>query len=271
MNTTKKFNPAFNIKVFIPLVIILIAFAFATAFFNITAGLTVMTISFGLYSVFSILAYLQTRNIAYFAAFLFQSFMAIYFLTVPLGMMPIGTKAQSGFFYFCGLIVGVWLVYLMATRKGKWKGKYIFELAARQVDESVDRFSERPRPTGKIEYTKSELFGFAEFVKRNLIAIPYIENNKIVFVPVTMGDEYLFLLGLAGDYNYHSWISFDFEGNVSASISKKDYLAFTEELAFDQLCDSLGKLFIEFMEYYKKNESERIIHRIKSIKFNAFS
>ena len=271
MNTTKKFNPAFNIKVFIPLGIILVTFAFATAFFNISAGLAVMVLSFGLYSVFSILAYLRTRNIAYFAAFLFQSFMAIYFLTVPLGMMPIGTKAQAGFFYFCGLIVGVWLVYLMVTRKGKWKGKYIFELAARQVDESVNRFTERPRPTGKIEYTKSELFGFAEFVRRNLIAIPYVENNKIVFVPVTMGDEYLFLLGLAGNYNYHSWISFDFEGNVSASISKKDYMAFTEELAFDQLCDSLGNLFIEFMEYYKKNETERILHRIYSIKSGFFS
>ena len=271
MYTSKKFNPAFNIKVFIPLVIILVAFAFATAFFNISAGLAVMVLSFGLYSVFSILAYLRTRNIAYFGAFLFQLLMAIYFLTVPLGMMPIGTKAQAGFFYVCGLLVGIWLVYLMATKKGIWKGKYIFELAARQVDESVDRFTERPRPTGKIEYTKSELFGFAEFVKRNLIAIPYIDNNKIVFVPVIMGEEYSFILGLAGNYNYHSWISFDFEGNVSASISKKDYLAFTEELAFDQLCDSLGNLFIEFMEYYKKNETERILHRIKSIKFNAFS
>lgn len=267
---SKKFNPTYNIKVFIPLVIILIAFAFATSFYNISSGLTVMTISFGLYAVFSIMAYLQTRSIAYFAAFLFQSLMAIYFLTVPLGLMPIGTKAQAGFFYVCGLIVGVWLVYLMATQKGKWKGKNIFELAGRQVDESVDRFTERPRPTGKIEYSKSELFGFAEFVKRNLIAIPYIEDNKIVFVPVIMGEEYLFMLGLAGNYNYHSWISFDFEGNVSASISKKDYLAFTEELAFDQLCDSLGKLFIEFIEYYKKNESERILHRIKSVKNNVF-
>ncbi len=268
---SKKFNPAFNIKGFIPLVIILVAFAFATAFFNITAGLTVMTISFGLYSVFSISAYLQTRSIAYLAAFIFQSLMAIYFLTVPLGMLPIGTKAQAGFFYFCGLIVGVWLVYLMATRKGKWKGKYIFELAAMQVDESVNRFTERPRPTGKMEYTKSELFGFAEFIRRNLIAIPYIENNKIIFVPVIMGDEYLFLLGLAGNYNYHSWISFDFDGKVSSSISKKDYLAFTEELAFDQLCDSLGKLFIEFMEYYKKNESDRILNRIKSLKSGFLS
>lgn len=271
MFNSKKFNPAFNIRVFIPLVVILVAFAFATAYFKISAGLFVMVVAFGGYALFSILAYLRTRNIAYFAAFLFQSFMAIYFLTVPHGMLPIGTKTQAGFFYFCGLIVGVWLVYLMATGKGKWKGKNVFELAALQVNEIVNGYTDRPRPTGKIEYSKSELFGFAEFIKRNLIAIPYIENNSIVFIPVKMGDEYSFLLGFAGDHRYHSWISFDFEGNVSASISKNDYLAFTEELAFDQLCDSIGKLFIEFMEYYKKNEEVRIIHRINSINTGIFN
>ncbi len=271
MSRSRKFKPAFNIGVFIPLVIILVAFAFATAYFRISAGLFVLFVAFGGYALFSIWAYLKTRNIAYFAAFLFQSFMATYFLTVPHGMLPIGTKAQAWFFYFCGLIVGVWLVYLMATNKGKWKGRNVFELAARQVNETVNGFTDRPRPAGKLEYTKSELFGFAEFVKRNLIAIPYIENNSVVFVPVKMGDEYIFLLGLVGDHRYHSWISFDFEGNVSASISKKDYLAFTEELAFDQLCDSLGKLFIEFMEYHKKNEGERVLHRLNSINRGFFS
>ncbi|MCD4735977.1 MAG: hypothetical protein K8R53_08035 [Bacteroidales bacterium] len=270
MSSSRKFNPAFNIKVFIPLAIILVVFAFATAYFKIGAGLFVMFIAFAGYAVFSIWAYANTRNIAYFAAFLFQSFMATYFLTVPHGMLPIGTKAQAWFFYMCGLIVGVWLVYLMATGKGKWKGKNVFELAALQVNETVNGYTERPRPAGKLNYTKSELFGFAEFIRKNLIAIPYIENDSVVFVPVKMGEEYSFLLGMAGDHRYHSWISFNFEGNVSASISKKDYLGFTEELAFDQLCNSLGKLFIEFMEYYKKNETERILHRLNSLKYGIF-
>jgi len=271
MYSSRKFKPAFNIGVFIPLVVILVAFAFATAYFKISAGLFVMVVAFSGYALFSIWAFLQTKNIAYFAAFLFQSLMATYFLTVPHGMLPLGSKDKAFFFYFCGLLVGVWLVYLMATNKGKWKGRNVFELAARQVNETVNGFTDRPRPAGKVEYTKSELFGFAEIIKRNLIAIPYVENNSVVFVPVKMGEEASFLLGLAGDFHFHSWISFDFEGNVSASISKKDYLAFTEELAFDQLCDSLGKLFIEFMEYYKKNETERILHRLNSLKHGFFS
>ena len=270
MSSSRKFNPPFNIKVFLPLVIILVTFAFATAYFKIGAGLFVLFIAFAGYALFSIWAYLNTRNIAYFAAFLFQSFMSTYLLTVPQGMLPIGTKSQAWFFYFCGLIVGVWLVYMMITGKGKWKGKNVFELAARDVSETVNGYTERPRPAGKLNYTKSELFGFAEFVRRNLIAIPYIEKDCVVFVPVKMGEEASFLLGMAGDHRYHSWISFDFEGNVSASISKKDYLGFTEELSFDQLCDSLGKLFMEFLEYYKKNETERILHRLGSTRFGIF-
>lgn len=271
MFSSRKFKPAFNIAVFLPLVIILVAFAFSTAFFGISAGLVVMVFAFCGYALFSLLAYVRTRNIGYIAAFLFQSFMALYFLTVPEGLLPIGGKDKAFFFYFCGLLVGVWLVYLMATQKGKWKGRNIFELAARNVNDTVNGFTDRPRPAGKLEYTKSELFGFADFVRKNLIAVAYVENDRVVFVPVKMGDEYAFLLGFAGDYQYHSWISFDFQGNVSASIAKKDYLAFTEELSFDQLCDSMGKLFIEFMEYYKKNEMERILHRIKSLQSGIFS
>ncbi len=270
MTRTRKFNPVFNIKGFIPLVVILIAFAFATAYFKIGAGLFVMFIAFAGYALFSIWAYIQTRSIVYFASFLFQSFMATYFLTVPKGMLPIGTQAQAWFFYMCGLIVGVWLIYLMATGKGKWKGQKVFELAARDVSETVNGYTERPRPAGKLNYSKSELFGLAEFARRNLIAIPYIEKDCVVFVPVKMGEEYSFLLGMAGDHRYHSWISFDFEGNISASISKKDYLGFTEEFAFDKLCDSMGKLFMEFMEYYKKDETERILHRLNLLKFGIF-
>ena len=270
MKNQRKFKPAFNIGVFIPHVIIIVAFAFATAYYHISAGLMVMVFAFGGYALFSLWAYLQTRNIVYFAAFLFQSFMATYFLTVPLGMLPIGTKAQAWFFYLCGLLVGVWLIYLTISGKGTWKGKNVFELSARQVGENVNGFTERPFHTGKLNYTKSELFGFAEFVKRTLIAIPFVEDKSIVIVPVKAGDEYTFLFGLVRDYRYFSWISFDFEGNVSANISKKDYLGFTEELAFDQLCDSLGKLFIEFLEYYKKNETERVIHKLNALNLGLF-
>lgn len=271
MSQSNKYRPEFKIGPFVPLAIALIIFFFASAFLGIHAGLVVMVITFFGYSVFSLIAYVQTRNIAYLLAVFFQVFMGLYFLTVPKGLMPIGSEEKAYFFYLCGIIIGIWLVYLMVTQKGKWKGMSIFELVALNVTDTVNGYTERPRPAGKSSFSKSELFGFAEYIRKNLIAVPYIEKDCIVFVPVKMGDEHPFILGYAGDYHYYTWVSFDFEGNVSASIAKKDYLAYKEEFSYDQLCDSLGKLFIEFMEYYNKDEVERIMHRIRSVKVGLMS
>lgn len=271
MTYSRKYNPEFKVGPFVPLAIALVAFFFATSFLSISAGLVVMVITFSAYSIFSLLAYFRTWNIAYFAAFIFQVLMTAYFLTVPEGLLPIGGKDKAFFFYFCGVLVGVWLVYLMVSQKGKWKGRNVFELVAQNVNDTVNGYTERPRPAGKMDYSRSELFGFAEFLNKNLIAVPYIEKGSIVFVPVKMGDEHPFVLGYAGDFQYYSWIAFDFEGNVSSSLSRKDYLAYREEFSFDQLCDSLGKLFIEFMEYYKKDQQERIIHKLRSVKVGLMS
>lgn len=266
MNPNKKYRPEFNIGPLIPVAILLFLFAFATFFISITAGLTVIFLGFVGYSCYSMLAYARTRNVAYLAAFFFQALLALYNLTLPEGMIPLGGGKIAGFFYFCGLIMAVWLIYLMVSQKGKWKGRNIFELIAVQLEDVVDGYTGRPKPSGKIEISKSELFGFAEFATKNLIAFPYVEDDCIVFVPVKMGDEYPFVFGLAGDYHYYSWVSIDFDGNVSASLSKKDYLAYREAYSFDQLSDSLGKLFMEFIMYHQKNEPERVMHRLRSVK-----
>lgn len=266
MQTTRKYRPEFKITPLLPVALILILFMFASVFFSISAGLFIIAVAFLSYATFSALAWIRTRNIGYLAAFLFQLLIAIYNLTLPEGLFPFDDRSKAFFFYFCGIIVLIWLLYLMLSQKGKWKGRNIFELIALQLDEPVDGYTNRPRPAGRIEISKSELFGFAEFARKNLIAMPFSEENRMVFVPVKMGDEHPFIFGTVGDYRYYSWIAVDYEGNVSANLSKKDYLAYREAYSFDQLSDSLGKLFIEFMEYFQKNEPERIMHRIKSVK-----
>jgi hypothetical protein len=42
-------------------------------------------------------------------------------------------------------------------------------------------------------------------------------------------------------------------------------------LAFDQLCTSLGQLFIEFFELYKKGEGIRVIDRMDDLKLPVLS
>jgi hypothetical protein len=122
-----------------------------------------------------------------------------------------------------------------------------------------------------VECTRIELLGLADYLKRNLVALAYWDNATVYFVPVRMGQEYSMVLGMSPHYYQKTWISFDKEGNVTVKISKKDYYQYVEELEFDQLCQDMGDLFIEFFEDYKKGDELRILSKLDSVGMNFFS
>lgn len=137
----------------------------------------------------------------------------------------------------------------------------ILELAAKPVDDAQNGFTQRPYPSGKAVYSKGEIFGFAEFLKSNLIAIPFVESNGIT---LAFPEDWLGrLYDMHGSYLDDTRVIFQFNGQVSAHITEKDYKKYQEELTFDQLCSSLGNIFIEFMELYKNGEGDRILEKIK--------
>ena len=51
----------------------------------------------------------------------------------------------------------------------------------------------------------------------------------------------------------------------------KDYLTYKEDLSFDRLCESLGNVFVEFLDLFKKGESVRIIDRMDALGLSIFS
>jgi len=163
------------------------------------------------------------------------------------------------------------MVYLQATKKIKWRGREILELAAAPVEETGNGYTPRPLASGKTDYTKEQIMEFAQFARRNLIAVSYIGKDKVVFVPVMMGREFGYILGLKSDYIDQTWVSFDFDGNVSVNISHRDYLEYKEALSFDQLCASLGNLLIDFIETYQRGEGVRIIHMMDEVGVGIFS
>ena len=101
--------------------------------------------------------------------------------------------------------------------------------------------------------------------------MPYYNHDKVLLVPVKMGEEYGILFGPNISYWNRTWISIDFDGNISVNVSKEYYLDYKENLSFDQLCESLGNLFIRFYEYYKKGEEIRIIDHLNEMKIGPFS
>jgi hypothetical protein len=163
------------------------------------------------------------------------------------------------------------IIYLVLTRKAKWRGREIFELAAEPIEDSGNGYTSRPRPVGKVVYSLREMHNFAQFCARHLIALPYITSKNITLVPIKMGDEFSRLLGLSGDYRDATWVNFDVTGEVSVHIAQKDYLDYREPLAFDQLCSSFGQVFLDFFELFNKGEGVRVVDRMDDLKINFFS
>lgn len=259
----RKLKQDYDITGFIPAIVCLSIGAVIWVLAGPREALISVAAFFVLYAVFSFWIYIRTRNISYLAASLWQSLVGIFTVTRPkYPLIMVSDNQISGMVVVLLLASTVWLLYLLFTKKAKWKGREVFELASMAIEPLPDGFTERPRPAGSAVYSKDELMGFATFLSSNLVAMPYMEETRILFVPVKMGDEFSYLFKSEKFRQGRTWIAFDFQGNVTVNISRRDYLDYKEELSFDQLCENLGKLFIQFLDYYRKGEAERIIHKL---------
>ena len=270
---TRKLKPDRSIGgALVPLAIVLI-FGLSALIFDIPVALFVFTLMLWVYALYSLYVFIRTGNLGHLAVCLYQVFLGLMAAIVSLNFegKPF-PDAKFGVAWITGVVVfGIILVYLAATKKIKWRGREVFELAAESVEQVGNGYTSRPRPVGKVEYAKQEILAFARFITRNLIAIAYVGPKGITFVPVKMGDEYTFLLRLGEAYREATWVSFDFDGDVAVHISQSDYLDYQEPLSFDRLCESLGQLFVEFAELHQKGEGVRIIDRMDALRISIFS
>jgi hypothetical protein len=245
--------------------------AIVGALFGVVWGLRVLGGLILLYALYSLNVWIRTMNTGYLIAFLYQFALGIFTITLPSDLeMGLRSPLARLFLVIYVLLLPV-LGYYAFTKKIKWRGREILELAATTVEEIGSGFTPRPLPAGKLEYTHNELLAFAEFVRRNLIAIPFNEGQRIVMVVVKMGEEFRYILGLNDDFLDETWVSFDFNGEVSVNISQRDYLEFREALSFDQLCGSLGQLLIDFFDMFRRGESVRVIDRMDALRLSPFS
>jgi hypothetical protein len=273
MSLIRKLKPDRNIAgAVIPLSLLLI-FGISSLIFGLLIGIKIVSVMLFLLSSFYLFVYIRTANapqLVFCADGVFFGILLLVF-ELNIGMNKVENMG-FGAAYISGLVFfGFLLVYLAFTRKLKWRGREIFELAAESVEENGNGYTSRPRPVGKVEYSPSQVRAFARFCARHLIALPYVTSKNISLVPVKMGDEFGRLLGLSGDYRDATWVNFDVNGEVSVHIAKKDYLDYREPLAFDPLCNSLGQLFIDFMEMFTNGDSVRIIDRMNDLNIGILS
>jgi hypothetical protein len=104
-----------------------------------------------------------------------------------------------------------------------------------------------------------------------MISLPYIEQERVCLVPLRMGKEFGHLWNVSRNISKDTWVCFDSDGNVTVNISKDDYYLYRDDLSFNQLCDSLAALYLEFLDLYRRDMTVRIIDRLNSAKVGFFS
>lgn len=188
-------------------------------------------------------------------------------LNGPAPQFPDEFKVVLVFFY----LLLFWLIYGMITKRFNYRGREVMELAAWDVEEGPESYTERPRPAGVVDYSKYDIIDFTNYLKRIMVGFTYLEENRVLIVPIKYGHEWGALYNPNFNYLQKTWISFNFDGQVSVHISRKDYLDYKEDLAFDRLCESLGQLMITFADFYMRGDKVRILDRLNSVKIGLFS
>jgi hypothetical protein len=274
MQRIKKLKPDRNIKGLLPAIISLISGACVAVIFGPAAGFKTIGVIVLIYATFSLIAAIRTSALSHWVSTAYLYCMGLYVVFLETRQYHpklFHLTPEAKFMLIWVVFFLLWVIYLLITKRAKWRGRDIMEAAAENVDAGEFSYTPRPRPVGKIDAGKDELLSFATYLKKNLVVMPYYNNDKVLLVPVKMGEEYGVLYGPNIRYWDRTWISIDFNGNVAVNISKDYYLDYQENLSFDQLCKSLGNLFIRFYEYFKNGEEIRIIDHLNEMKIGPFS
>lgn len=203
------------------------------------------------------LVLLQTRNPVYLVMIAFYGFLALIFLP------PLAGHPWRLFFALAAGILLILHIFVLISKQINWKYREILGLAAGPVEGAADGFTSRPFPSGSAEYSREDARGLARFLLKYVIAYPIFEADRVVLViPRYM---WSYLIFFKRNYDNETYIAFTDSGQVSVRIARPDYLAYKEELTFDQLCASLGELFQQFMGLYRQGEAKVIIERLNAV------
>ena len=105
-----------------------------------------------------------------------------------------------------------------------------------------------------------EMKPFGNFLSRHLIAFPHRDQDRVVLVINRFGRHILRKPSVEKD----TFVAFDRQGRVAVNIAMKDYQKFRDELTFDQLCESLARLFKQFLEEYRRGDKNNILKTVQS-------
>ena len=256
----------------IPAIVLYLILALSSALFGIETGLDITAVVVFCYAIGIFLGYRRTTNPYMLVSFAYLLLGSLWlYVFEPHMLKHYGGQLSSTALFLMILVVflAFWLLYLLFTKRLKWKGREIMELIARDVDESDDGYTDRPRPCGRISASRLDIDEYVKYLRKNLIFLVVNELDRYILIPVKMGDEFRYLLKV--NYEKSTWISLDRSGELTVHISKEDYLDYKVNLSYDQLSENLGTLVKHFYEEFEADNKVRILDEINSVNVGFFS
>lgn len=258
MNKEKKLKPVAISFLILLHVLILSVFILIRIIYDADTTFLIGAIINIVGAFWSLFLVLRTRNLFFIILFLF-----FLFLTTANFVRVFYSVSIAEYFLFISLLFGIWMFYILIKKKVKSRVREVLELAAKPIKETEDGFTSRPYISGQIDFSTVEINKFSNFLLKHLIALPYFERDRVIFL---IEYQLAHLLYFRNDYANLTHIVFKNDGNIIVNISQKYYKKYKEELTFDKLCKSFGELFNEFYEIHKQGEGKKIIDRLNAQK-----
>ena len=171
----------------------------SAAFVLIGLVLGELSVQYLLACVLAIMALLHlifaatTRNLNYLIPLAFYLFAALTFFSILYFPAAIVACVALAGISFAGFM------FVLFTRKIKWRYREVLELAARSVTETADGFTARRYPAGSAKFTGQQLRDFARFLLKHAVAYPIFEENRVVLV--VPSNLLYYLLGFRQNYS----------------------------------------------------------------------
>jgi len=137
----------------------------------------------------------------------------------------------------------------------------LLERAARPVNSAMDGFTDRPYPAGKFDYDEAAVRDFANFTRMYLIATPFYDSGRTIFV--LSNGLFQYFKSIMPEFEKLSYVSFNPDGSYDVHISRKDYKRYKDQLTFDELCRSLGIVMLEIYTDFRVGQTEKILKDLK--------
>jgi hypothetical protein len=148
---------------------------------------------------------------------------------------------------------------LYGQERFELNSRRLFRLAAEFIRDHADGYTERPYAAGQVSFSLEEMLGLSRFLNGKYVAKPFHIEGRIYFA-FSMNKS----LFATHDPREVSHVVIGPDGSIQVVITVKDYREYINRVSFDQLCDSMGKIFIRFLEYYRLGNEERIISELKA-------